>query len=131
MKEVCTIEGKVWSINELSRARFDRYEPTLAWSYLFFDPFTGEIWGKRAVIEGRTQWITQQRARGSMDLTLMLENFDDDTPPGLLCALVVAAGEKLLALNGGLMTASNQAEMSKREMMQIVAGCVIKLEKVE
>src|SRR3990167_3608822 len=128
MKEVCTVEGKVWSINDRPLCTHGRYdEPDFNYSYLFYDPNTGEVWGKRAMIEGRTSWATKDRERGSMDLTFWVENFEDEVPLGLLCALIVAAGEKLIASNGGLITASNRPARSNEELKRIVAGCCIKL----
>ena len=90
MKEICTIGSQIWSVNPPLTTHL---QPGIAFSYAFFDQCTGEIWGKRTVVEGKTLWIYSPRDKAQMDLTIPLEWLEDSIPPGLMCALVIAAGD--------------------------------------
>lgn len=91
MKEVCTIGSQVWSVNRPSTTHMRSGH---AFSYAFYDPYTGEVWGKRTVVEGHTVWIYQARDPNSMDLSIGCEWNEGSVPLGLLCAIVVAEVNK-------------------------------------
>lgn len=96
MKEICTIGSQVWHVGNPPTGHL---QPGFAFSYAFYDQHTGEVWGKRTVVEGRTLWVYTSRGKSGMDLTIPLEWLEDAVPVGLLCAIVVAAGEKLQSTN--------------------------------
>ena len=93
MKEVCTINGKVWCVRQF------KFDPQVkprgrdSDSLAFYDLTTGEVWGRRVVVDASPEWFFIGRPKASMDMILPREWMDWDTlPVGLVCAWLV--GEK-------------------------------------
>ncbi|MGH7250158.1 MAG: hypothetical protein ACREGC_04220 [Minisyncoccia bacterium] len=85
MKEISQIGSTIWNVQEVPRGPFG-----INFNYIFFDPDSGEIWGKRIIVGAEiTKWWYEARSKGSMDLRKGLErNGIEEAPIGILCALL-------------------------------------------
>lgn len=82
--EVCTINGRVWSIGQPFRLG------VLQWSWGFYDPQTGEVWGTRVLVGVEpVSWDYEPRPKSLMDMTFYVETVQDKVPIGLIAARIV------------------------------------------
>ena len=92
MRELCLIEGKLWSEREIGPSTPLR-DLLLLNNRSFYDEDTGVVWGQRMIVGGKNMyWVFIGRPRSSMNMTYSHERRDDVIPPGLMCACLAGDG---------------------------------------